>query len=289
MTRAAPRRRSRWTLRPNARFETVPTYGAALLVPATFTDADLRRAAAARSKGRMAAATWIASRSETVLLRSSMPTNGLVGGTSDQAQLEKYVAAAGGKPGALWIADARPVLNAQVTRLKGGGAEFDIPAISFHNIENIHVMRASASLLAEACTPPVRPFLQRRVARRTASVRSLFRLICLLDSSFVCSTVVCLLLLFCLLARFMLLLLLLADRREQPRARRRARRAAPRPRAAPRARRRRVAQRVGQNEVDAVRRYRPRRCRLRRGAVGEFLLCTVTFYANLADSLTRAP
>ena len=115
MTCAAPSCRSRWKLHPNARFETVPTYGASLLVPATFTGADLRRAAAARSKGRIAAATWLAPRRETVLLRSSMPTNGLVGGTSDQAQLEKYVAAAGGKPGALWIADARPVLNAQAS------------------------------------------------------------------------------------------------------------------------------------------------------------------------------
>jgi myotubularin-related protein 1/2 len=115
----------------------------------------------------MAAATWLYPQRGTVLLRASMPSIGLGRATGDKPQLEKYVAAAtvghaglsggakGDRAGTLWIADARPVLNAQVTRLKGGGAELDIPNLSFHNIENIHVMRASASLLVAACTPSI--------------------------------------------------------------------------------------------------------------------------------------
>ena len=156
-----------WTLVSNAGFQHVETYASALLVPSTFTSDDLRSAGAARSKGRMAAATWLYPQRGTVLLRASMPSIGLGRATGDKPQLEKYVAAAtvghaglsggakGDRAGTLWIADARPVLNAQVTRLKGGGAEFDIPNLSFHNIENIHVMRASASLLVAACTPSI--------------------------------------------------------------------------------------------------------------------------------------
>jgi hypothetical protein len=181
----------------NAAFALCATYPPALIVPAGVTDGDLAAVAKFRSRGRLPAVVWFSG--SVSLSRASQPRAGLFAARSgdDERLLGALLArpahvtelrALNGAPapatpgdavGAagddllLHIMDARPYANAAANTLRGGGAEsianYRGCALSYLNIDNIHVVREALAALRATLQRAARTELQRAHHPRAAA------------------------------------------------------------------------------------------------------------------------
>jgi len=149
--------RSRWQVNceVNKGHRLCETYSEEVVLPAGLTTTELETSAAFRTKGRFPQVVWVHSKNGACLARCSQPKTGVSFGITPTAGdchcLLKF--AAKGSSG-LTICDARPFVNAEVNRMKGGGTESDIGYngchVEFLNIGNIHDMAKSINELREA-------------------------------------------------------------------------------------------------------------------------------------------
>ena len=149
------------------------TYPSEIFVPTTMRDDDLIKAASFRGtraedgsiSGRLPAIVWRHS-TGVVIARSGQPRPGVRGERCDADEtLIREIAAAGdarhnGAPN-LDIYDARPRLNAEANRAKGGGYEVVVGtgychcSLQFLGIANIHEVRKSLLSLSKELCPAI--------------------------------------------------------------------------------------------------------------------------------------
>ncbi len=138
----------------NAEYEFCDTYPCPLVVPATVDDDALRRVGQFRSRHRLPACVYVHHKTRAAMARCAQPLVGLrrVRCQEDETMLDAMRLANPTDTSTLRIVDARPKVNADANRLKGGGYEsYDGCQLEFSNIENIHVMRDSLAKLTRAC------------------------------------------------------------------------------------------------------------------------------------------
>ena len=127
------------------------TYGGVLAVPAAAETELIEQVGSYRKRGRIPFLSWLHPSNGSSLTRCAQPTAGITGGSdADVDYFEKIAHTSPSKD--LLIADARPRINAEVNKVKGGGYE-DVKTyeakdmkveLIFFDIENIHRMRESA-------------------------------------------------------------------------------------------------------------------------------------------------
>nr|CCA19463.1 myotubularinlike protein putative [Albugo laibachii Nc14] len=158
----------------NRCYDLCSSYPSFLMVPSSLQDAQIKQAAMFRSKLRFPALTWLHPRTGASLCRSSQPNTGVLRSTNsfdkeliwairDAAlpigKCQNDINAVPKKTFILQIVDARPEINAKSNALTGKGHEsvkqYDrqgtpTACITFMGIDNIHVVRNSFTLLAQA-------------------------------------------------------------------------------------------------------------------------------------------
>ena len=142
----------------NHTYKLCPTYPAQFVVPATISDACLRKVADFRSKGRVPATVWRHPTNGATLTRCSQPSIGFIR-RARSTDDEKLVATLhqmnsnGGHP--LYLLDSRPITNAKANHLRKGGHEnmscYPGCKLVFLNIENIHQVSESFQKLGNLC------------------------------------------------------------------------------------------------------------------------------------------
>ncbi|CAD6184281.1 unnamed protein product [Caenorhabditis auriculariae] len=143
----------------NKDYKFADTYPRYLVVPNTSADSGfLERVGEFRSRQRIPVLSWLQKSSLASITRSSQPMSGLTKRRS--AQDEEHltnILYANAHSHKLNIYDARPIVNAQVNRAKGGGYEenYEGCQLQFMNIHNIHVVRESLKKLLSALIPRV--------------------------------------------------------------------------------------------------------------------------------------
>ena len=131
-----------------------PTYPSLLVTPNQVTDQTLLNTMHFRSRGRVAAVSWISKSTGLCISRCSQPGKGfgLTRDQYDEELLEKLAHVGNGK--FLMVFDARPKLSAIGNRLTGKGFEssraYPFSKTYYCNIENIHVVRDSFDLMVKA-------------------------------------------------------------------------------------------------------------------------------------------
>jgi hypothetical protein len=138
----------------NADYQFCNTYPALLVVPATVDDDALRKVGQFRSRHRLPACVYVHHKTRAAMARCSQPLVGLRRSrcSEDEMLLDAMRLSNPTDTSTLRIFDARPKVNADANRLKGGGYEsYDGCQLEFSNIENIHVMRDSLAKLMRAC------------------------------------------------------------------------------------------------------------------------------------------
>eukprot|EP01065_Artemidia_motanka_P042560 TRINITY_DN5737_c0_g1_i1.p1 TRINITY_DN5737_c0_g1~~TRINITY_DN5737_c0_g1_i1.p1 ORF type:complete len:912 (+),score=208.18 TRINITY_DN5737_c0_g1_i1:62-2797(+) len=139
----------RWCLSEvNHGFGVCSTYSEEVVLPTALTAEELTGSAKFRKRSRFPMVAWIHPSNYAVLCRSSQPQTGSGLGKADGAGADRLClmrfCSDPGQP-QLTIADARPFLNAEANRWKGGGTESDLNyegcVVEFLNIDNIHDMR----------------------------------------------------------------------------------------------------------------------------------------------------
>lgn len=138
----------------NDQFEFCDTYPRQLIVPATVDDDALRKVGAFRSRHRVPACVYVHHKSRAAIARCAQPLVGLrrTRCQEDEMMLDAMRLTNPTDTSTLRIMDARPKVNADANRLKGGGYEsYDGCQLEFCNIENIHVMRDSLAKVTRAC------------------------------------------------------------------------------------------------------------------------------------------
>jgi hypothetical protein len=154
----------KYTVEPGKTGPELKTYPDLIFVPATINRNQLHKSAEFRGNagsGRLPAVVWRHPGTGVVIARSGQPRPGLIGERSaeDEALL-RMIADAGRAPfneePGLTVFDARPKLNADANRIKGGGSEdcssqggYNEHSIVFLDIGNIHLMRKLLVKLAE--------------------------------------------------------------------------------------------------------------------------------------------
>ncbi|XP_043095713.1 myotubularin-related protein 2 isoform X1 [Puntigrus tetrazona] len=144
----------------NDHYELCDSYPAALFVPVTITDEELRRVSGFRAKGRFPVLSWIHPESQAAVVRASQP---MVGQNSrrckEDEKLLQAIMDANAQSHKLFIFDARPSVNAAANKMKGGGFEsedaYQNAELVFLDIHNIHVMRESLRKLKEVVYPNI--------------------------------------------------------------------------------------------------------------------------------------
>ncbi|KAI5089682.1 myotubularin-related protein 2 [Silurus meridionalis] len=144
----------------NDRYELCDSYPAALVVPVTVTDDELRRVATFRARGRIPVLSWLHPQSQAAVVRSGQPMSGVSGKRCrDDEKLLQAVMDANAQSHKLFIFDARPSSNATANKMKGGGYEsedaYQNAELVFLDIHNIHVMRESLRKLKEVVYPNI--------------------------------------------------------------------------------------------------------------------------------------
>jgi len=124
----------------NADFSLCKTYPQALYLT-TDTEDIIRDCSTFRTKNRLPALTYVNSnKCKGSLWRSSQPKSGITNNRNKND--EKVLRSIRSISGSLIIYDARPYLNAQANRVKGGGTEivqnYDSVKLIFCEIDNIH-------------------------------------------------------------------------------------------------------------------------------------------------------
>lgn len=142
----------------NADYSLSPTYPARLGVPASFSDEQLARAFAFRSKGRIPMLAYYHHNTATIT-RCSQPKVGMTSNRSaaDEGLLDAIRMANKAGGSVLHLFDARPRANALANTALGmgyekvGGDAYVHCSLEFLNIDNIHVMRDCYNRLQRLC------------------------------------------------------------------------------------------------------------------------------------------
>jgi hypothetical protein len=138
----------------NESFEFCDGYPRQLVVPATVDDDALRKVGAFRSRHRVPACVYVHHKTRAAIARCAQPLVGLrrTRCQEDEMMLDAMRLTNPTDTSTLRIMDARPKVNADANRLKGGGYEsYDGCQLKFCDIENIHVMRDSLAKVTRAC------------------------------------------------------------------------------------------------------------------------------------------
>ncbi|GAB5369545.1 hypothetical protein AAMO2058_001414200 [Amorphochlora amoebiformis] len=155
-----PKKDSKWRLSSvNQFYEVCSSYPPILPVPACLNDEEIQEASLFRSKNRLPVLSWTAIGCGSALMRSAQPMTGVMArkrNQYDEKIIESLAESSGS--GSVFIADARPQVNAVANMAKGGGYE-NIRHYSsnlrveldFLGIQNIHVMRRAYKVLLGAC------------------------------------------------------------------------------------------------------------------------------------------
>uniref|UniRef100_A0A8C1UT34 Phosphatidylinositol-3,5-bisphosphate 3-phosphatase MTMR2 n=1 Tax=Cyprinus carpio TaxID=7962 RepID=A0A8C1UT34_CYPCA len=144
----------------NDHYELCDSYPAALVVPVTITDEELRRVSSFRAKGRIPVLSWIHPESQAAVVRASQPMVGQNGRRcKEDEKLLQAIMDANAQSHKMFIFDARPSVNAAANKMKGGGYEsedaYQNAELVFLDIHNIHVMRESLRKLKEVVYPNI--------------------------------------------------------------------------------------------------------------------------------------
>jgi hypothetical protein len=138
----------------NESFEFCDGYPRQLVVPATVDDDALRKVGAFRSRHRVPACVYVHHKTRAAIARCAQPLVGLrrTRCQEDEMMLDAMRLTNPTDTSTLRIMDARPKVNADANRLKGGGYEsYDGCQLKFCDIDNIHVMRDSLAKVTRAC------------------------------------------------------------------------------------------------------------------------------------------
>ena len=142
----------------NSKYSLCTSYPSQFIVPVSISDEEVIQAAEFRARGRLPVITWCHPENGAVLARSSQPSVGLF--QSRSTADEKLVAAlcvsrssAGRYTKFVYIADARPAINALANGTMGGGWEspsnYSQARVEFLGIDNVHAVRDSFSRLRD--------------------------------------------------------------------------------------------------------------------------------------------
>jgi len=160
--------RSEWKIYDNSNYALCDSYPLQVVIPARIGDNDLKIAAEYRSKRRLPVVTYLHKETGAVLTRSSQPLVGLTfkNCTVDVTLLNFYrnKGMVGiskeydqNLPAKFYILDARRQIAATLNMAAGKGTEdvtmYNNTELIFANIDNVHVMRQSANLLADLLLP----------------------------------------------------------------------------------------------------------------------------------------
>ncbi|CAL6101607.1 Myotubularin-like_protein [Hexamita inflata] len=135
----------------NVNYDYSPTYPALICVPDQFADDLLRKSMKFRSRGRIAALSWVNPKSGISISRCSQPGKGfgLTRDSADEILLEniKNSGLGNSQDKFLIVFDARPKLSAIGNRLTGKGFEsaraYPFSKTYYCGIDNIHAVRDS--------------------------------------------------------------------------------------------------------------------------------------------------
>jgi len=150
----------RWLISDvNQEYQLCDTYPTILGLPARTTLEDLQEVAKFRSRGRIPVLSWIHPETQVTITRCAQPLVGFQKRSKDDEQHIKNIMDANPLSSKIYIYDARPKVNAEAMRLKGGGYEsednYQNLEFVFLDIENIHVMRESYKKVRQMCLPEV--------------------------------------------------------------------------------------------------------------------------------------
>eukprot|EP01117_Protostelium_nocturnum_P004957 TRINITY_DN1794_c0_g1_i7.p2 TRINITY_DN1794_c0_g1~~TRINITY_DN1794_c0_g1_i7.p2 ORF type:complete len:1033 (-),score=388.76 TRINITY_DN1794_c0_g1_i7:125-3223(-) len=139
----------------NQKYTLCSTYPAVLAVPSRMTDKEIEQVSAYRSRGRIQTLSWIHPKNNATITRCSQPRTGLMGKRSvEDEKMIVEILNANKNNSVLQIFDARPSANAKAQQFMGAGTEnmshYPNCVLTFHNIDNIHVMRESLKNLSDA-------------------------------------------------------------------------------------------------------------------------------------------
>ncbi|OWF52926.1 myotubularin-related protein 2-like [Mizuhopecten yessoensis] len=146
--------------RINENYEACDTYPSLFVVPAATTDDDIKAVASFRTKGRLPVLSWIHPQSQATISRSGQPLVGVVNKRNkDDERYIQMIMDANAQSHKLYIMDARPSVNAQANKAKGGGYEreenYQNAEVVFLDIHNIHVMKDSLRKLRDVVFPTI--------------------------------------------------------------------------------------------------------------------------------------
>ncbi|PRP86271.1 myotubularin-related protein 2-like [Planoprotostelium fungivorum] len=141
----------------NTKYELCPTYPAYLALPIRMAHQEIQQVANYRSKGRIPALSWIHRGNSATITRCSQPRVGVTRRRSvEDEKMIAEILGANKHNSVLNIFDARPSANARANQMMGAGTEnmnnYPNCVLTFHNIDNIHVMRESLKCLNDAVT-----------------------------------------------------------------------------------------------------------------------------------------
>jgi hypothetical protein len=163
----------------NKDYSFCPTYPSKLVVPSRISDSTLVYTGKYRSKGRIPALTYLHWANHASITRASQPLVGLKNARSAQDErlieciftahhsVDNPYGPVYGSTSTNLIVDARSTTNAMANVAKGAGTEnmdnYRSAKKAYLGIENIHVMRNSLKLVAEAIdsSPPNRSALRK--------------------------------------------------------------------------------------------------------------------------------
>jgi len=150
-----------WTIsRINEKFAVCDTYPQVLGIPQGMANEEIMEVAKFRSKGRIPVLSWLHPTSLASISRCSQPLVGMVSKRSAQDErLLQTIMDANAQSHRIYIYDARPKVNADANKLKGGGYEIEEnypnAELLFLDIPNIHVMRESLRKVKDMCFPVI--------------------------------------------------------------------------------------------------------------------------------------
>jgi myotubularin-related protein 1/2 len=140
----------------NAAHKICQTYPPYICLPRGIDPQEIVQVALFRSRGRIPTLTWKHPKSSATLWRCSQPKVGINAARStEDEKLFRLLSLHNLDNHNIYIADARPKLNAMGNKLTGAGYEmvefYPNTEIEFMNIQNIHSMRDAYQKMSKAC------------------------------------------------------------------------------------------------------------------------------------------
>ena len=147
-----------WTIsKVNDKYSLCDTYPMVLGLPTMTSPDELAEVARFRSKGRIPVLSWIHPDSLATITRCAQPLVGMNKRCREDERHIQNVMDANAQAHRIYIYDARPKVNADANRLKGGGYEnednYQNAEFVFLDIQNIHVMRESLRKVKASSKP----------------------------------------------------------------------------------------------------------------------------------------